>query len=154
MNVTLLLDVAADGFSDRVRVGRRQAGLTAARLRGMSARAAAELRAAGASALIYLAVNGPALPVALFAAARAGIPLVPLNYRLGREQLSRLLASHAGAHCIADQTQAVVAAQARLTLRTPGQFLAESAGGTRSDWAGAGGGAGGPGRPPGSVPPA
>src|SRR5260221_3470585 len=69
MNVTLLLDMAADGFSDRVLVGRRQDGLTAARLRGMSARAAAELRAAGASALIYLAVNGPALPVALFAAA-------------------------------------------------------------------------------------
>ena len=154
MNVTLLLDMAADGFSDRVLVGRRQDGLAAARLRGMSARAAAELRAAGASALIYLAVNGPALPVALFAAARAGIPLVPLNYRLGREQLGRLLASHAGAHCIADQAQAAVAAQAGLTWRTPGQFLAESAGGTGSDGAGAGEGAGELGEPPDSGAPA
>src|SRR5258707_2843435 len=154
MNVTLLLDMAADGFSDRVLVGRRQDGLTAARLRGMSARAAAELRAAGASALIYLAVNGPALPVALFAAARAGIPLVQLNSRLGGEQLSRLLASHAGAHCIAGQTQAVVAAQAGLTWRTPGQFLAESAGGTGSDRAGAGEGAGELGEPPDSGAPA
>src|SRR5258706_6773825 len=154
MNVTLLLDMAADGFSDRVLVGRRQDGLAAARLRGMSARAAADLRAAGASALIYLAVNGPALPVALFAAARAGIPLVPLNSRLGREQLGRLLASHAGAHCIADQAQAAVAAQAGLTWRTPGQFLAESAGGTGSDGAGAGEGAGELGEPPDSGAPA
>src|SRR5260370_30875899 len=87
MNVTLLLDMAADGFPDRVVVGRRQDGMTAARLRGMSACAAAQLRAAGAGALVYLAVNGPALPVALFAAARARVPLVPLNHRLGREQL-------------------------------------------------------------------
>ena len=129
MNVTLLLDMAADGFPDRVVVGRRQDGMTAARLRGMSACAAAQLRAAGASALVYLAVNGPALPVALFAAARAGIPLVPLNYRLGREQLDRLLANHAGAHCIADPAHAAPAAQAGLTCRTPDQFLAEAQGG-------------------------
>ncbi len=86
MNVTLLLDMAADGFSDRVIVGRRQDGLTAARLRETSARAAARLRAAGASALVYLAVNGPALPVALFAAARAGIPLVPLFLAEAQDQ--------------------------------------------------------------------
>src|SRR5258708_8102236 len=102
MNVTLLLDMAADGFPDRVVVGRRQDGMTAARLRGMSACAAAQLRSAGASALVYLAVNGPALPVALFAAARAGIPLVPLNYRLGRQQLDRLLANPPGARGTAD----------------------------------------------------
>jgi acyl-CoA synthetase (AMP-forming)/AMP-acid ligase II len=135
MNVTLLLDMAADGFGDRVIVGRRQDGMTAARLRGMSARAAAEFRSAGASALVYLAVNGPALPVALFAAARAGIPLVPLNYRLGREQLHGLLANHAGARCIADPAQADPAAQAGLTCVTPDQFLAESGGEAGSDGA-------------------
>src|SRR5258706_3569820 len=150
MNVTLLLDMAADGFSDRVLVGRRQDGLAAARLRGMSARAAADLRAAGASALIYLAVNGPALPVALFAAARAGIPLVPLNYRLGREQLGRLLASHAGAYCIADQAQAAVAAQAGPICRAPGQVLAVSGVGTGDGVDTARPGAGEIGEPPGS----
>src|SRR5260370_4165107 len=128
MNVTLLLDMAADGFPDRVVVGRRQDGMTAARLRGMSACAAAQLRAAGAGVMVYLAVNGPALPVALFAAARAGIPLVPLNYRLGREQLDRLLANHARARCIADPAHAGPATQAGLTCVTPGQFLAEPGG--------------------------
>src|SRR5260370_22080360 len=91
MNVTLLLDMAADGFPDRVVVGRRQDGMTAARLRGMSACAAAQLRAAGASALVYLAGNGPALPVALFAAARAGTPMGPLKYPLGPPQPDPLL---------------------------------------------------------------
>jgi acyl-CoA synthetase (AMP-forming)/AMP-acid ligase II len=126
VNVTLLLDMAADGFPDRVIAGLSQDGLTAARLRGASGRAAAQLRAAGASALVYLAVNGPALPVALFAAARAGIPLVPLNYRLGGEQLDRLLANHAGAWCIADPAHAAAAARAGVASRTPEQFVAES----------------------------
>jgi acyl-CoA synthetase (AMP-forming)/AMP-acid ligase II len=52
------------------------------------------VRARGADALVYLDVNGPAFPVALFAAARAGVPLVPLNYRLGQRQLDALLARH------------------------------------------------------------
>jgi acyl-CoA synthetase (AMP-forming)/AMP-acid ligase II len=152
MNVTLLLDMAADGFGDRVIVGPRQDGISAARLRGISASAAAELRSAGASALVYLAVNGPALPVALFAAARAGIPLVPLNYRLGREQLDRLLANHAGARCIADPAHAGPATQAGLTCVTPGQFLAESGGGAGSD--GAVPDEEGPGEPPDTGAPA
>jgi acyl-CoA synthetase (AMP-forming)/AMP-acid ligase II len=124
VNVTLLLDMAADGFGDRVVVGHREGGITAARLRAMSDGAARQLRADHASALVYLAGSGPALPVALFAAARAGIPLVPLNYRLGRHQLDRLLAQHPGARCIADPAHAAAAVDAGLPCRTPGQFLA------------------------------
>jgi acyl-CoA synthetase (AMP-forming)/AMP-acid ligase II len=127
MNVTLLLNMAADGFGDRVIAGPSQDALTVARLRSASAAAAAQLRAAGASAVVYLAVNGPALPVALFAAARAGIPLVPLNYRLGGEQLDRLLANHPGAWCIADPRHAAAAARAGLASRTPEEFLAQPA---------------------------
>jgi acyl-CoA synthetase (AMP-forming)/AMP-acid ligase II len=127
MNVTLLLNMAADGFGDRVIAGRSQDALTVARLRSASASTAAQLRAAGAGALVYLAVNGPALPVALFAAAQAGIPLVPLNYRLGGEQLDRLLANHSGAWCIADPGHAAAAARAGLASRTPEDFLAQSA---------------------------
>src|SRR5260370_23294044 len=138
MNVTLLLDMAADGFADRVVVGRRQDGISAARLRGISASAAAELRSAGASALAYLAVNGPALPVALFAAARAGIPLVPLNYRLGREQLDRLLANHPRARCIPDPAPARPPTQAGPTRATPVPFLPEAGGGAGASGEGPG----------------
>src|SRR5277367_253096 len=95
--------MAADGFGDRVVVGHRGDGITAAELRARAGRAALGLRGSGATALVYVAVNGPALPVALFAAARAGVPLVPLNYRLGRQQLDALLAKHPKALGIADR---------------------------------------------------
>jgi len=128
VNVSLLLDMAADGFGDRVLVGSREAGISATRLRERASCAAARLRAAGATAVVYLAVNGPALPVALFAAARAGIPLVPLNYRLGRHQLDQLLAQHPGAWCIADPGHARAAAEAGLSCQSPADFLAGSEG--------------------------
>src|SRR5579871_3543733 len=93
--------MAADGFGDRVLVGRRSGGITAAGLARRSHSGAAVLRERAADALVYLDVNGPAFPVALFAAARAGVPLVPLNYRLGQRQLDALLARHPKAFGIA-----------------------------------------------------
>ena len=94
MRLTLLLDMAADGFGDRVLAGRRSGGITAAELARRSHSGAALVRERHADALVYLDVNGPAFPVALFAAARAGVPLVPLNFRLGQRQLDALLARH------------------------------------------------------------
>ncbi len=48
-------------------------------------------------AVLYLGTNHLAYPVALFGASLAGVPFIPLNYRLGDEQLSSLLARHPGA---------------------------------------------------------
>lgn len=104
MNLTMLLEMAADGFGDRVVIGRREDGLTAAGLREAALRGAAEIEAHGADAVVYLAANGPAFPVAMFAAAYAGVPLVPLNFRLGVEQLEGLLEKHPGALGIGDTT--------------------------------------------------
>lgn len=102
MRLTMLLDMAADGFGERVVVGRRADGITAAGLRMRALAGAQMLRRADATALVYLSPNGPEFPVAMFAAAYAGIPLVPLNYRLGVEQLESLLAKHPGAVGIGD----------------------------------------------------
>ncbi|PPJ26628.1 AMP-dependent synthetase [Nocardia nova] len=123
MNLTMLLDMAIDGFSDRVVIGRREGGITAARLGEMSAAGAAAIRESGADSVVYLAVNGPAFPVAMFAAARAGVPLVPVNYRLGAEQLESLLANHPHAIGIADEAQVPILQQAGLTVLTPAQWL-------------------------------
>jgi acyl-CoA synthetase (AMP-forming)/AMP-acid ligase II len=100
MNLGMLLDMAADGFGDRVVIGRRTDGLTAAQLRAMALTGAEAVKAAGADAVVYLAVNGPAFPVALFAAAYAGVPLVPVNYRLGDEQLAAVLGNHPKAYTV------------------------------------------------------
>ncbi|RAY16903.1 long-chain fatty acid--CoA ligase [Actinomadura craniellae] len=89
MNLAMILDMVADGMPDRVLIGDRTTGLTGAGLRAR-ALAGAE-RAAGARRLVYLGPNGPAFPVALFAAAYAGVPFVPLNYRLGQDQLAEIM---------------------------------------------------------------
>jgi len=94
VRLTMLLDMAADGFGERVLAGRRSGGITVAELARRSHSGASLVRERAADALVYLDVNGPAFPVALFAAARAGVPLVPLNYRLGQLQLDELLARH------------------------------------------------------------
>ena len=133
MNITMLLDMAADGFGERVVVGTREQGITARELQRLSASGAAEIRKAGADALVYLAVNGPAFPVAMFAAARAGVPLVPVNYRLGREQLDALLANHPHALGIAGADQAEALERAGLTVYSPQEWLRGTAASTETE---------------------
>src|SRR4029453_6435199 len=90
MNLLLLLDMVAAGRGDEVVAQAGDARLTAGELLA-SAWTAAEV-AAGASALAYVGTNGLAFPIGLFAAAAAGVPFVPLNYRLSDDQLHDLLA--------------------------------------------------------------
>ncbi|HEX4091944.1 MAG TPA: long-chain fatty acid--CoA ligase [Trebonia sp.] len=129
MRLTLLLDMAADGFGDRVLAGRRSGGITAAELARRSHAGAALVRQGGADAVVYLDVNGPAFPVALLAAARAGVPLVPLNYRLGRQQLDELLAKHPKALGIAGPGALAHFERAGLNAMTSDQWLEQ----TRAD---------------------
>jgi acyl-CoA synthetase (AMP-forming)/AMP-acid ligase II len=133
VNLSVLLDMAAEGFGDRVVVGTRAEGLSAARLRELAAGGATLVAEAGADAVLYLAVNGPAFPVALFAAARAGVPLVPVNYRLGAAQLDHLLAQHPKALVVADAAQAGAAQRAGLGFRTPDGFLRDAAAAARAE---------------------
>ncbi|WP_237700646.1 class I adenylate-forming enzyme family protein [Janibacter sp. HTCC2649] len=115
--------MASDGFGDRVLIGRSSEGLTAVDLRRRARAGAALLRERQAKALIYVAVNGPAFPVAMFAAAYAGVPLVPVNYRLGEEQLDYLLANHPGALAIAAPESRQAVAAAGLDTVTPDEWL-------------------------------
>jgi len=123
VKISLLLDMAADGFADRVVVGRKSTGLTAGRVRELSGGGARLIRAAGADSVVYLGVNGPAFPVALFAAAAAGVPLVPLSYRLGPDQLGSLLANHPRALGLAGPAEAGALRAAGLPAFTFDQFL-------------------------------
>jgi acyl-CoA synthetase (AMP-forming)/AMP-acid ligase II len=106
MNIMTLLEMAATGTPDRVAIGRYGAAgsgaLSCLQLLDQAGAGAAVLRESGAEEVVYLGVNGEAFPVALFASAWAGVPLVPLNYRLGRDQLAGLLAHHPHALVISD----------------------------------------------------
>lgn len=92
MNTALALDMAADTWPDRAAVCCGARTLSYAMLRRLAAALAGRVREIGARSLAYLGVNDPAAAVALFAAGRAGVPYVPLNYRLTRAELEALVA--------------------------------------------------------------
>ena len=92
MVITLLLEMAADAFPDRVAVTANGESLTYAQLLN-AARAASLLFAGDRHRYVALLdTNSPAAPIALFGAAYAGKPYVPLNYRLAATELDELLA--------------------------------------------------------------
>lgn len=100
MNLLLLLDMVAAGRADEVAVQVGDERLTAGELLA-GAWSAAEV-AADATALAYVGTNGLAFPIGLFAAAAAGVPFVPLNYRLSDDQLHDLLAPLGDTLVVAD----------------------------------------------------
>jgi acyl-CoA synthetase (AMP-forming)/AMP-acid ligase II len=126
VRLTLLLDMAADGFGQHVLAGRKSGGMTAAELSLRSHSGAGLVRERAAEAVVYLDVNGPAFPVALLAAARAGMPLVPLNYRLGQRQLDSLLARHPKALGIAGPGALAHFERAGIDAMTTDAWLAET----------------------------
>lgn len=91
MNIAMLLDMAADACGERTAVVCGRESLTYAELRRAARRLAVQLRADGVAHLALLDVNGPAVPVALFGAAYAGVPYVPLNYRLTGPEIEALI---------------------------------------------------------------
>jgi acyl-CoA synthetase (AMP-forming)/AMP-acid ligase II len=94
VNLTLVLDLATSGHPDRVAVAHAGRRLSYADLDRRSRAVATGLVDAGARAVLHIGPSSTTLPVALFAAARAGVPFVPLNYRLSAAQLDRLVADH------------------------------------------------------------
>lgn len=126
LNLTMLLDMAADGFGDRVIIGRRSDGYSAPQLQTLSAGGARLINRASASCLIYLHVNGPAFPAALFAAARAGVPLLPVNYRLSDHQLRRILADYKDGIAIASPQFSSLLEDLQIPAYTTEKWLSEA----------------------------
>ncbi|MFZ2174928.1 MAG: class I adenylate-forming enzyme family protein [Rhodococcus sp. (in: high G+C Gram-positive bacteria)] len=94
MNIAMILEMAAAN-GDRAVVTVDDRSLTAPQLLDLARRAADRFR--DSPAVLYQGVNHLGYPVALFGAALAGVPFVPLNYRLGEEQLTALHDRHPGA---------------------------------------------------------
>lgn len=102
MNISLLLQMAADAEPDRIGLvcdGRRWSYSALYR----AAQGAAELIAqSGCQFVALLDESSEAAPIALFGAALAGVPYVPLNYRLADADLGALLDRIAPACVIGD----------------------------------------------------
>lgn len=92
MNVMMLLEMAAAGHGERVAVRSGERDLSYADLFKAAGSAAAEIQKSGAERLALLDTSGLAVPVGLFASGWAGVPFVPLNYRLTAAEIDALAA--------------------------------------------------------------
>ncbi|MFT5443449.1 MAG: long-chain acyl-CoA synthetase [Myxococcota bacterium] len=91
MNLMMLLEMASSSFGDRVALTNGDDQLTYEELFKASGAAGARAKASGADYFAMLDESSLAFPTALFGAAWAGIPFVPLNYRLTGNELDALL---------------------------------------------------------------
>ena len=105
MNISLILQMAADAEPDRIGLvcdGRRW---SYAALRSAAQGAARRIRDSGCSHVALLDESSEAAAIALFGAAIAGVPYVPLNYRLAEADLAALLGRVAPAYIVGDAAQ-------------------------------------------------
>ena len=104
MNTMMLLEMATSGFGERLAftdpVANRS--ITYQELYDGASAAAHDIRESGASRVAMLDVSNLAVPVALFAAGWAGVPYVPINYRLTGEEIDALLERVTPAYLITD----------------------------------------------------
>jgi acyl-CoA synthetase (AMP-forming)/AMP-acid ligase II len=125
MNVMLLLEMAAQAMGDRVAVGDSTDGLTNEQLFDRAGRAANWLRGTSAERVLFTDVASPALPVALAGSSWAGLPFVPLNYRLADDRLRLMIERQAPAVLICGAgTENRFAAIEGIELVTTDEFTA------------------------------
>jgi acyl-CoA synthetase (AMP-forming)/AMP-acid ligase II len=107
MNIGFLLEIAAEGMPDRIAVGSKDGGLTYTELLRQARQTAQLVNEATVGGvrperLAMLDLNSPLLPVLLFGSAYAGVPFVPMNYRLADDRLRDLVARNAPALMVVD----------------------------------------------------
>ncbi|HQV57322.1 MAG TPA: fatty acid--CoA ligase family protein, partial [Ilumatobacteraceae bacterium] len=90
MHLTTLIEMVESGLGDRALVGRRGHTQDGQQLANAARRVAAAV-AENFGAVIYVGENSSDLPAVLFGAAWAGVPFVPINYRLEDHQLVELI---------------------------------------------------------------
>ncbi|MBT4614898.1 MAG: acyl--CoA ligase [Gammaproteobacteria bacterium] len=91
MNIALFLQMAAEACPDRPALTHDGKHYTYTQLFSAAKRAALHFSTANCKFVCLLDTSSPATPIALMGAAIAGIPYVPLNYRLSEEQITPLL---------------------------------------------------------------
>ena len=126
MHLSTLLEMASDGFGERVAFGSRKEGLTYAGLLDSARRAGAWAADRGAQRVGLVDVNSEAVPILLYGSGLAGLPFVPVNYRLADDQLRTILARTAPAVVVvSDEILDRVGDVEGIELVTRNTFLAE-----------------------------
>lgn len=91
MSISLLLEMASSANPDRTALVAGETRLTTEELSNLADGGAGVIAASGAKHVAYVGAGASMLPLLLFAAARAGVPVTPLNYRLSAAGLAELI---------------------------------------------------------------
>ncbi|MGI9431785.1 MAG: class I adenylate-forming enzyme family protein, partial [Myxococcota bacterium] len=116
----MLLEMASSSFGDRAALTHPARTWSYAELLAGSGAARDAIVASGAERVAFLGEASPALPLALFGSAWAGLPFAPLNYRLTASELDALLERVAPAFLVTD------AEHVRALSGRPGIFPVEA----------------------------
>lgn len=115
MHLASLVEMVESGFADRVLLVDGELRVTGSEF-GRLARRGAAATARKFRAIVYVGENHPLLPIAVFSAAWAGVPFVPINYRLEDQHLNDLIARQPGALVLADPASALRVVGPAVTL--------------------------------------
>ena len=104
MNTMMLLEMAASGFGDRIAFTNPETNtsITYQELFDAAGAAAVEIKSSGANRFAMLDVSNVGIPIGLFACGWAGIPYVPINYRLTDPEIEGLLGRIKPAYLVTD----------------------------------------------------
>lgn len=92
MQLSMLLLMASEGMGDRIALGSARGGCSMAELADRARRAATWAAEQPGDKIGLVDLNSEIVPVALFGTGMAGKPFVPINYRLGDDQLRAIVA--------------------------------------------------------------
>jgi long-chain acyl-CoA synthetase len=91
MSISLLLEMAASSNPERTAVVSEDVRLTTQQLSDLADGGAGVIARSNAKHVVYVGAGGAMLPLLIFAAARAGVPFTPLNYRLSADGIQTLI---------------------------------------------------------------
>jgi long-chain acyl-CoA synthetase len=127
MNLMMLLEMAASGFGERVAFQSAGRGLRYDELFAAAGRAGSMIRDAGVERAALLDVSSLAVPIGLFGSACAGVPYVPLNYRLSGKELDALIEQIAPALLVAEDDRVdELSGRDGITVVSRSDFLADT----------------------------
>lgn len=144
MNIMLLLEMAAAGMPDRIAFtayhesGDQCDHLDYQQLFHAAGAAAQHIRRSACTRTAVIDISSLALPIALFGSGWAGIPYVPINYRLTEEEISALVARVKPAYLVTDSERAKkTIGQDGITVVERKNFIAQARGSNapiENDW--------------------
>ena len=134
MSISLLLEMAASSNPDRTAVVSEDVRLTTQQLSDLADGGAGVLAKSGAKHVVYVGTGGAMLPLLIFAAARAGSPFTPLNYRLSADGIQTLINRLPDPVVIVDTRYREMLGDASQRVISSDEFLTAARGGEASDF--------------------